>query len=87
MRWQIASALPDESVTPNKSRTSSVIPRRETRCRAVNVTIAASNLGPNAQAPIWSGNRALVRARQCRQRNWCVRCSVQTTLIGGNSQL
>jgi len=65
---------------------SSEIPRREIRCRAVNVTTAACNLGPNAQAPIGSGNRALVRARQSRQRNWCVRCSVQVTLIGGSSQ-
>ena len=40
------------------------MPRRETRCRAVNVTTAACNLGPNAQPPIPSGNRALVRARQ-----------------------
>jgi hypothetical protein len=56
-------------VTPNKSRVSSAIPRREMRCRAVNVTIAASNLGPNPHAPICSGNRALVRARHCRQRN------------------
>ena len=38
-----------------------------------------------ARRAICSGNRALVRARQCRQRNWCVRCSVQITLIGGSS--
>jgi len=66
---------------------SSVIPRREIRCRAVNVTTAAWSLGPNADAPIASGNWALVRARQSRQRNWCVRCSVTITLIGGNSAI
>ena len=68
-RWQIASTLPVESVTPNRSRASSTIPRRETRCRAVNVTIAACNLAPNGDASISSGNRALVLARQSRQRN------------------
>jgi hypothetical protein len=46
-----------------------MIPRREIRCRAVNVTTAACNLGPNGEEPIPAGNRALVLARQCRQRN------------------
>ncbi|HZU55956.1 MAG TPA: hypothetical protein VFA06_08830 [Actinocrinis sp.] len=72
-------------MTPNRSRASSQIPRRETRCRAVNVTIAAYNRGPNALTAISCGNEALVRARQRRQRKWCVRCSVKITLIGGNS--
>ena len=48
-RWQIASTAPVESVTPNRSRASSTIPRREIRCRAVNVTTAACNLGPNGR--------------------------------------
>jgi hypothetical protein len=55
------------------------------RCRAVNVTIAACNLGPNGDASISSGNQALAGARQPRQRNWCVRCSTVITLIGGSS--
>jgi hypothetical protein len=58
---------------------------REIRCRAIKVTTAACSLGPNAHAPIASGNRALVSARQSGQRSWCVRCSVQNTLIGGSS--
>jgi hypothetical protein len=72
-------------VTPNRSRAISLIPRRETRYAAANVTNAAYNRHPNGEEPISCGNRALVRARQCRQRNWCERCSVKTTLIGGNS--
>jgi hypothetical protein len=51
----------------------------------VNVTSAACNRGPNGETATCSGTQALVRARQCRQRNWCVRCSRKTTLIGGNS--
>ena len=43
------------------------------------------NRGPNAEGPSCGPDWALVRARQCRQRNWCVRCSVQITLIGGSS--
>jgi IS5 family transposase len=53
-----------------------VIPRRETRYAAVNITNAACNRRPNGEPAISSGARALVRARQHRQRNWCVRCSV-----------
>jgi hypothetical protein len=68
-RWQIASTAPVPSVTPNRSWASSVIPLREIRCRAVNVTTVAGNLGPNTDAAMSSGNRALVRARQSRQRN------------------
>jgi hypothetical protein len=60
-------------------------PPARDRCRAVNVTTAACKPGPNADAAISSGKRALVRARQCRQRNWCVRCSLTITLIGGSS--
>ena len=84
-RWQIAFAVPVESVTPNRSRVSSVIPRREIRYAAVNVTTAACNRDPNGDPATSAGSRALVRARHERQRNWCVRCSVQITLIGGNS--
>ena len=40
---------------------------------AVNVTTAACNLGPNADPAISAGNRAVVRSRHSRQRNWCVR--------------
>ena len=82
-RWQIASTLPVESVTPNRSRASSEIPRREIRYPAVNVTTAACNLGPNAEAATCGGNDAVVRSRHWRQRSWCVRCSTTSTLIGG----
>jgi len=68
-RWQIASTAPVERLAPNRSRVSSQIPRREIRYPAVSVTIAACILGPNGEAPIASGSRALVRARQYRQRN------------------
>jgi hypothetical protein len=63
-RWQIASTAPVQSVTPNRSRASSEIPRREIRCRAVNLTTAACNLGLNGDVRMRSGNPALDRARQ-----------------------
>jgi hypothetical protein len=79
-RWQIASTLPVHSVTPNRSRASSVTPLREIRYPAVNVTTGACNLGRNGDVAMSSGNLALVLARQRQQRrqpNWWVRCSVQ----------
>jgi hypothetical protein len=63
------STAPIESSTPNRSRASSLTPRREIRYPAVNVTIAACNRGPNADPASPSGNWALVRARQHRQRS------------------
>jgi hypothetical protein len=33
------------------------------------VTTAACSTGPNGDPPISCGNRALILARQCRQRN------------------
>jgi len=52
-----------DSWTPNNSPASSAIPRREIRLRAVKVTIAARNLGPNADPPIPAGNDAVVLSR------------------------
>ena len=76
---------PVESVTPNRSRASS-------RSRGARSDAGRSTSPPppatsarTATPAICSGNRALVRARQCRQRNWWVRCSVRITLIAGNS--
>jgi hypothetical protein len=57
------------TVTPNRSRASSVIPRREIRYAAVNATIAACNRVPNGDPATAAGSWALVRARQQRQRN------------------
>ncbi len=42
------------------------IPRREIRCRAVKVTTAACNLGPNADPPIPPASWRLVRAQAPR---------------------
>ena len=39
---------PVASSTPNNSRASSLVSRRETRLRTASVTTAACNLGPNA---------------------------------------
>ena len=76
--WQIMSSrCRSPPATPNSSPTSSLTPRRETRLRAVSVTIAARNLGPNAEAPIPTGNSAIVCPRQTGQRNRRVRCSIQ----------
>ena len=59
-RWQIVSTAPVESMIPNRSAASSQIPRRETRLRAVNVTTAARNLGPNIDPAIPAGSSAVV---------------------------
>jgi hypothetical protein len=77
--WQIASTLPLDSPTPNISRANSLAARREIRLRAVNVTIAASNRGPNAEDPTPSATQAVVSARQSGQRSRCVRCSTNST--------
>ena len=60
-------------------------PAAEIRCRAVNVTTAACNRGPNADADQLGNPGAGLRAA-VRQRNWWVRCSLKITLIGGNSE-
>ena len=44
----IASTVPVASSTPNSSRASSVVSRRETRLRTASVTTAACSRGPNA---------------------------------------
>lgn len=85
--WQIASTLPVESLAPNISRASSLAARREVRLRAVNVTITARSLGPNAEDPIPAGSSAVVSARHSGQRNRRVRCSINSTLIGGSSAI
>ena len=85
--WQIASTLPLDSRAPNSSPASSLAPRREIRLRAVNVTIAARNRGPNAEHPIPPGSWAVVLVPQHGQRNRRVRCSTSSTLIGGSSAI
>jgi hypothetical protein len=45
-RWMIASTAPVESSTPNSSRASSVVSRRETRLRTASVTTAACQKEP-----------------------------------------
>ena len=72
-------------VCPNSSPASSLAPRREIRCRAVNVTSAASNLIPNGELASPAGSSPVVLAAHCGQRNRCVRCSTSSTLIGGSS--
>jgi hypothetical protein len=59
--------------------------RRETRLRAVSVTTAACNIGPNAYAATSAGSFAAVLRLQHGQRSRCVRCSLTRTLVGGNS--
>jgi hypothetical protein len=86
-RWQIASTVPVDRLTPNRSRASSIIPRRGTRLRAVNVTSAACKLGPNADPPIPGGSCAVVRVAQPGQCSLWVRCSTSSTLIGGSSAI
>jgi hypothetical protein len=86
-RRQIASTAPLESPITNRSDASSLAPRREIRCRAVNVMIAACNRGPNAEPPIPAGSRAVALLPQHEQRSRCVRCSISSTLIGGSSAI
>ena len=84
-RRQIASTAPTDNRIPNRSRASSDMSRRETRLRAVSVTIAACSLGPNAEPATAAGNPAAVLRLQHGQRKRCVRCSVTITVIGGSS--
>jgi hypothetical protein len=84
-RWQIASTVPVERRSPNRSRASSDMSRRETRLRAVNVTTAACKPGPNAEPATEVGNAADVFCLQPGQHNLCVRCSKTITAIGGSS--
>src|SRR5437763_523742 len=44
----IASTEPVANSTPNSSRASSLVSRRETRLRTASATTAACSLGPNA---------------------------------------
>ena len=62
-RWMIASTDPVESSTPNSSRASSVVSRRETRLRTASVTTAACSRGPNADR----GTRREARPRVTRR--------------------
>ncbi len=84
-RCTIVSTEPVASSTPNSSRASSVVSRRETRLRTVSVTTAACNLGPNADRDTPAGSSARVSAAQPGQRSRCRRCSVTVTAIGGSS--
>jgi len=81
----MASTLPVDSCAPNISPASSPAARREIRLRAVNVTIAARSRGPNADGPSPADSGAVVALPQHEQRSRCVRCSINSTLIGGNS--
>src|SRR6266511_2352437 len=56
----IASTEPVASSTPNSSRASSVVSRRETRLRTANVTTAACSRGPNADRGTSQGSSARV---------------------------
>jgi hypothetical protein len=90
-RERLARALADRvdrtggKPDPEQLARESAIPRREIRSRTVNATTAARRLGPNADAPIPSGNAAAVLARHSGQRSRCQRCSTTITPIGGNS--
>jgi hypothetical protein len=84
VRRTIASTVPVESSTPNSSRASSVVSRRETRLRTASVTTAACSLGPNAQRDA-AGASAVVTVSHSGQQTWCSRCSVTRTAIGGSS--
>ena len=75
----------DRETDPEQVEASSIIPRREIRLRAVNVTNAACKFGPNADPPIPAGSPAVVLAPHSRQPNRWVRCSTKITLIGGSS--
>jgi hypothetical protein len=82
---QIASTAPTDKLSPNRSRASSLMSRRETRLRAVSVSIAACSLGPNAEPTTSAGNSAAVLRLQHGQRKRWLRCSVTISVIGGSS--
>ena len=84
-RWMIASTDPVASSTPNSSRASSVVSRRETRLRTASVTTAACSRGPNAERGTLAGSSARVAAAHSGQQTRCSRCSLTRTAIGGNS--
>jgi hypothetical protein len=83
-RWMIASTEPVESSTPNSSRASSVVSRRETRLRTASVTTAACSRGPNAHRDA-ARDSAVVSVAHAGQQTLCSRCSVTLTAIGGSS--
>jgi hypothetical protein len=62
-------------MTPNRSRASSIIPRREIRLPAVKVTSAACKPAPNAEAPTSAASRAVVLVSHPGQCSRWVRCS------------
>src|SRR5271154_6412894 len=55
-RWTIASTAPVESSTPNSSRASSVVSRRETRLRIASGTTAAWRLGCRERCALRAAN-------------------------------
>ena len=59
-RWMTLSTDPVESSTPNSSRASSVVSRRETRLRTASVTSAACRRGPNEARGTPAGSSARV---------------------------
>ena len=81
----IASTDPVASSTPNSSRASSVVSRRETRFRTASVTTAACSRGPNAERGTLAGSSARVWVAHSGQQTACSRCSLTRTAIGGNS--
>jgi hypothetical protein len=84
-RWMIVSIAPLESATPNSSRASSVVSRRETRFLTASVTTAACSRGPNADRGTSRGSSARVRVAHAGQQTPCSRCSVTRTAVGGSS--
>jgi hypothetical protein len=83
-RWTTASTVPVESSTPNSSRASSVVARRETRLRTASVTTAAWSRGPNAHRDA-AGASAVVTDAHSAQQTRCNRYSVTRTAVGGSS--
>jgi hypothetical protein len=84
-RWMIAHYHPVANSTPNSSRASSVVSRRETRFLTASVTIAACSRGPNAAPDTPAGSSALVWAAHSGQHTRCSRYSVTLTAIDGSS--
>src|SRR5205823_5962102 len=81
----IASTDPVANSTPNSSRASSVVSRRETRLRTASVTTAACSLGPNADRGTSVGSSARVWVAQPGQHTACSRCSATLTATAGTA--
>ena len=85
VRCTIASTEPVESSTPNSSRASSVVSRRDTRCLTASVTTVACNRGPNTDRGSSRGSSARVAVAHSGQQTPCSRCSLTRTAIAGSS--